>query len=164
MTTIARSGPAAANAEGRRIGLLGGSFNPAHEGHLHISRQALRRLKLDVVWWVVSPQNPLKPTAGMAPFEERFASAARVAAAEPRIVVSDIERTLGTRFSIDTVESLKATHPDTRFVWVMGADNLLQAPRWTNDRSLRPLPTCTTPLRFPLRCNLDQYATCTASF
>ena len=130
MATTAKTGSAGATAGGRRIGLLGGSFNPAHEGHLHISRLALKRLTLDAVWWVVSPQNPLKPTTGMAPFAERFASAETVARADSRVLVSDIERTLGTQFSIDTILSLKKTHPDDRFVWVMGADNLIQAARW----------------------------------
>ena len=125
----------AASLRGRRIGLLGGSFNPAHAGHLHISRQALRRLKLYQIWWVVSPQNPLKPTEGMAPFDARFASAESVASADSRVLVSDIERTLGTQFSIDTVVNLTQTYPDTRFVWVMGADNLNQASRWRDWRT-----------------------------
>ena len=126
---------ATASLRGRRIGLLGGSFNPAHEGHLHISHQALRRLKLDEIWWVVSPQNPLKPTEGMAPFAERFTSAESVAGADSRILVSDIERKLGTQFTVDTVMNLTQTYPDTRFVWVMGADNLRQAARWRDWRT-----------------------------
>jgi len=80
---------------GRRIGLLGGSFNPAHGGHLHISRLALQRLGLDEVWWLVSPQNPLKPPAGMAPFADRFAQASKAAAGERRIRVTGIETELG---------------------------------------------------------------------
>ena len=81
----------------RRVGLLGGSFNPAHGGHLHISRLALRRLDLDEIWWLVSPQNPLKPASGMAPFEERLRDAAEIAAADRRIQVTDIEARLGAR-------------------------------------------------------------------
>lgn len=114
----------------KRIGLLGGSFNPAHQGHLHISRIALERLRLDEVWWLVSPQNPLKATAGMAPFAERLARARAFAASEPRIVVSDIEREFDTRYTVDTLEKLKERFADFRFVFLMGADNFVQLPRW----------------------------------
>ncbi len=116
---------------GRRlgVGLLGGSFNPAHAGHLHVSREALRRLGLDQVWWMVSPQNPLKEAAGMAPFAVRLASA-RAAADDRRIVVTDIEHRLGTRYTADTLARLVTLRPCHRFVWLMGADNLLQIPRW----------------------------------
>ena len=112
-----------------RIGLLGGSFNPAHAGHLHLSRLALERLRLDYVWWLVSPQNPLKPVAGMAPFAERLA-AARHVARHPRILVSDIEDRISTRYTLDTVRYLTRVVPNARFVWLMGADNLGQLPRW----------------------------------
>jgi nicotinate-nucleotide adenylyltransferase len=114
---------------GRRIGLLGGSFNPAHDGHLHISRLALVRLGLDEVWWLVSPQNPLKPEAGMAPFESRLRSANEVAC-DRRIRVSAIEAELGTRFTADTLDALQTRYPATHFVWLMGADNLVQIPHW----------------------------------
>lgn len=114
---------------GRRIGLLGGSFNPAHDGHRHISRLALTRLGLDEVWWLVSPQNPLKPEAGMAPFESRLQSATRVAR-DRRIRVSAIEAEIGTRFTADTLEALQTRYPAAHFVWLMGADNLVQIPRW----------------------------------
>jgi len=114
----------------RRIGLLGGSFNPAHGGHLHISREALRRLDLDEVWWLVSPQNPLKPIAGMAPFAERLAGAGAVAAADRRIRVSDIEAQLGSTFTADTLRVLRRRFPHARFVWLMGGDNLAQLPYW----------------------------------
>ncbi|MEZ5824560.1 MAG: nicotinate-nucleotide adenylyltransferase [Geminicoccaceae bacterium] len=110
------------------IGLLGGSFNPAHEGHRHISLEALRLLGLDEVWWLVSPQNPLKSRKGMAPLEDRLASARRVAM-HPRIRVSDIERRLGTVYTVDTVARLKASFHYT-FVWLIGADNLVQMVRW----------------------------------
>jgi len=113
----------------RRVGLLGGSFNPAHAGHLHLSLLALRHLRLDAVWWLVSPQNPLKPAAGMAGYRKRLAGAARLAR-HPRLRVSDIEARLGTRYSVDTVAALCRRFPRTRFVWLMGADNLVQLPAW----------------------------------
>jgi nicotinate-nucleotide adenylyltransferase len=118
-----------------RVGLLGGSFNPAHRGHLHISRLALDRLALDQVWWLVSPQNPLKPSHGMAPLDERLATA-RNLANNSNIRVTDVERHLGTRYTADTLDALAESHPDTRFVWIMGADNLIQIPRWKRWTSL----------------------------
>lgn len=113
----------------RRIGLLGGSFNPAHDGHRHISLYALKMLGLDEVWWMVSPQNPLKPIAGMAPLAERVA-AARLVAKHPRIRVTDIERKMGTRYTVDTLTQLKQRFPDTAFTWLMGTDNLLTFHKW----------------------------------
>ncbi len=114
---------------GQRIGLLGGSFNPAHEGHAYISQEALKRLGLDAVWWLVSPQNPLKPVAGMAAFADRLAAARRVAS-HPRIRVTDIEARIGTRYTADTLAALTRRYPAARFVWLMGADNLVQLPSW----------------------------------
>jgi nicotinate-nucleotide adenylyltransferase len=111
-----------------RVGLLGGSFNPAHEGHLHVSLEALKRLGLDRVWWLVSPQNPLKPRAGMAPFAARFASALAMAR-HPRIRVLDLERRFGTTYTIDLLRRL-AGWREYRFVLLLGADNLAQLPRW----------------------------------
>ena len=119
-------GPVAA---GLRIGLLGGSFNPAHQGHLHASRTALHRLGLDFVWWLVTPQNPLKPAKGMAPLATRL-STARTVARNPRIIVSDVERALGTRYTIDTLRALKQHFPGVKFVWLMGSDNLAEFSRW----------------------------------
>ena len=115
---------------GRRIGLLGGSFNPAHGGHLHISRLALRRLDLDEVWWLISPQNPLKPAAGMMPFAARLEAAAGVAAAERRIRITGIEARLGSTYTADTLRTLRRRFPRTHFVWLMGGDNLIQLPYW----------------------------------
>lgn len=124
----------------RRIGLLGGSFNPAHGGHLHVSRLALDLLGLDEVWWLVSPGNPLKPEAGMAPLDDRLAVARALAAGHP-IVVTDIERRLACRHTIDTVRHLKRRHPGDRLVWLMGADNLIQIRRWKSWRAIfRALP------------------------
>lgn len=119
---------------GRKIGLLGGSFNPAHDGHRHISLIALRRLGLDEVWWLVSPQNPLKATDDMAPFEERFASAEKMAR-HPRIKVTDLESRLGTTYTADLLTKLTAQSAD-RFVWIMGGDNLMQIDRWKNWRAI----------------------------
>jgi nicotinate-nucleotide adenylyltransferase len=120
---------------GRRIGLLGGSFNPAHPGHRHISVCALRVLGLDQVWWLVSPQNPLKSTDDMAALSDRQASA-RAAARHPRILVSDLETRLGTRYTADTLRALDRRYPRTRFVWLIGADNLTQMPHWRQWRSI----------------------------
>ncbi len=121
---------------GQRIGLLGGSFNPAHEGHLHISSLALRRLKLDQLWWLVSPQNPLKPESDMAPLSERLSGAKKFAAADPRIIVTDLEKELSTRHTVDTIEALKRLYPGVSFVWVMGADLLVQLGGWKRWRTL----------------------------
>lgn len=119
-----------------RVGLLGGSFNPAHGGHRAISLAALAALGLDEVWWLVSPGNPLKEGASdMAPFPVRFASAVRMARHAP-IRVSAVERRLGTRYSVDTVARLVRMYPKTRFVWLMGADNLAQFDRWKGWRTL----------------------------
>src|SRR6476619_6395277 len=105
-----------------RIGLLGGSFNPAHGGHRHISLEALRALGLDEVWWLVSPGNPLKESAtDMAPFEARLASARALAGGAP-IRVSDFERQAGTRYTVDTVRKLKRHFPQHRFIWLLGSD------------------------------------------
>jgi nicotinate (nicotinamide) nucleotide adenylyltransferase/ribosome silencing factor RsfS/YbeB/iojap len=110
---------------------LGGSFNPAHGGHLHLSLLALRCLALDEVWWLVSPQNPLKPVAGMAPFAVRLAQARLVAAGHKRIVVSDLESRVGrSTYTADTLQALRSRFPRLRFVWLMGADNLVQLRRW----------------------------------
>ena len=117
-----------------RIGLLGGSFNPAHDGHLAISREALKRLRLDRVWWLVSPQNPLKPTDETSDLEERLATA-RAAADHPRVVVTDLEREIGTRYTVDTLGWLTKRRR-ARFVWLIGADNLAQLPRWRHWRRL----------------------------
>lgn len=113
-----------------RIGLLGGSFNPAHAGHLHISLLACRRLGLDEVWWLVSPGNPLKPESEMAPFADRFKSAEKITSGHLNIRVSDVECQMGTRYTADTLKALKRRHRGTHFVWLMGADNLASVHRW----------------------------------
>jgi nicotinate-nucleotide adenylyltransferase len=116
-------------APGLRVGVLGGSFNPAHDGHLHISLLALKQLQLDEVWWMVSPQNPLKSTKDMAPFDERLVNAEKFIR-HPGIRVTDIESRLGTRYTADTLAALKFAFPRVHFVWLMGADNLAQMSRW----------------------------------
>src|SRR6266404_5602718 len=121
----------------RGSGLLGGSFNPAHGGHLHLSLLAVERLDLDEVWWLVSPQNPLKPVAGMAPFADRLDQARRVAAGQRRIIVSDLEIRLGGRhYTADTLHALRRRFPRLRFVWLMGADNLIQLRYWQRWREI----------------------------
>lgn len=114
---------------GARIGLLGGSFNPAHEGHLDITEAALLRLGLDRVWWLVSPQNPLKAADGMAPLADRLATARRLAN-DRRIVVTGLEGELGTTYTADTLKALTRLLPRVHFVWLMGADNLNQVHQW----------------------------------
>lgn len=119
----------------RRIGLLGGSFNPAHRGHRRISLAAIRALGLDEVWWLVSPGNPLKPVAGMAPLAARLASARAMARRAP-IHATAIEAELGTRYTIDTIRALQRRYPANRFIWLMGADNLAQFHRWRDWRGI----------------------------
>lgn len=119
-----------------RIGILGGSFNPAHRGHRAISMAAIRALDLDEVWWLVSPGNPLKEGRGdMAPFNARYASAARMARHAP-IRVSAIEQKLGTRYTVDTIDSIVRLFPKKHFIWLMGADNLAQFHQWRGWRSI----------------------------
>ncbi|MGI9504357.1 MAG: nicotinate-nucleotide adenylyltransferase [Geminicoccaceae bacterium] len=118
-----------------RVGLLGGSFNPAHEGHRAISLEAIQRLGLDRVWWLVSPQNPLKSKDDMAGFPKRMASAEEMAGGHPKILVTDLERKLGAQYSVDTVRRLKRDG-NCRFVWLIGSDNLLQLPKWRDWQDL----------------------------
>jgi nicotinate-nucleotide adenylyltransferase len=118
---------------GMKVGLFGGSFNPAHDGHAHVAETAMRRLDLDRVVWLVSPQNPLKDPGDTAPLAERMASArmaAARAASGPSMVVSDVESRIGTRRTIDTLRALTDRHPGVRFVWLMGSDNLASFHHW----------------------------------
>lgn len=117
---------------GQVIGLLGGSFDPPHQGHAHITREALKRFGLDRVWWLVSPGNPLKES-GPAPMAERIA-ASRAIMDHPRVEISDFEARAGTRFTAETLKALMKTCPQVRFVWLMGADNLVQLPQWQDWR------------------------------
>lgn len=111
------------------IGLLGGSFNPAHAGHLHITVEARKKLGLQKIWWIVSPQNPLKSVQEMAAFSERFEGAKNIAKRH-FITVSDIEQRMNTRYTVDTLQQLKKRFPRVTFVWLMGADNLATIHRW----------------------------------
>ncbi len=118
-----------------RVGLLGGSFDPAHSGHVHIARAALKRFALDRVIWLVSPGNPLKPNPP-APMAARLARANALLDGHPRICVSDIEALIGTRYTAQTLAALRHRMPGVRFVWLMGADNLAQFHRWEDWRSI----------------------------
>lgn len=119
---------------GQIIGLLGGSFDPAHEGHAHVTRAALKRFGLDGVWWLVSPGNPLKED-GPAPMERRLLRAREVMD-HPRVEITDIEARIGTRYTAATLERLRALYPGVRFVWLMGADNLAQFHLWQDWRGI----------------------------
>ena len=148
-------------ANGLRIGLLGGSFNPAHEGHLYVSEIALKRLGLDYVWWLVAPQNPLKPENEMAPLEKRLAAARARAGRHPRLIVTDIEHSLGTRYTIDTLKALTRRFRGVRFVWLMGSDNLDQFHRWRRWEEIAALVPIAVVLRVgsvlaPLRAKAMQ--------
>lgn len=121
-------------SSGLRVGLLGGSFDPAHGGHVAITRAAMRRFRLDRVWWLVSPGNPLK-AHGPAPMADRIAHARRLLS-DPRVVVTDIEDRLGTRMTADTLAALKRRYPGVRLVWLMGSDNLVQFHRWDRWRQI----------------------------
>jgi nicotinate-nucleotide adenylyltransferase len=124
---------------GMVIGLLGGSFDPAHEGHVHITREALKRMGLDQVWWLVTPANPLKARQP-APLADRMARA-RAVMRDPRVKITALEAALGTRATADTIDRLKALYPGVTFVWLMGADNLVQFHRWGRWRDiLRAVP------------------------
>ena len=118
----------------KRIGLLGGSFNPAHRGHRRISLAAIDALGLDEIWWLVSPGNPLKAGKEMAPFEARLESARAMARRAP-IKVSDFEARIGTRYSIDTVGELLRRHPRDHFIWLMGADTVAEFHHWKQWRN-----------------------------
>lgn len=126
MNALLPHGPLA--LAGQRIGLLGGSFNPPHAGHLHITRWALRSFGLDQVWWLVTPGNPLKAEAPAS--LPRRMTAARALARDPRVRVTDLELRLGTRFTAETLARLKGYYPGVRFLWLMGADNLAGFHHW----------------------------------
>jgi nicotinate-nucleotide adenylyltransferase len=123
---------------GQRIGLFGGTFDPPHEAHLSACLLAMKRLRLDRVWWLVTPGNPLKDTRGLAPLDERIATA-RALARHPRIVVTGLEAGIGVRFTYDTIRHLVTRCPGAHFVWIMGADNLRSFHRWQSWRRIAGL-------------------------
>jgi nicotinate-nucleotide adenylyltransferase len=123
------------HAPGMRIGLYGGSFNPPHAAHLMVSKAALRRLRLDRVWWLVSSGNPLKPRRDLKPLDERVELSRKIID-DTRITATGIEAELGTHFTVDTVGALQRLAPDVRFVWLMGADNLAQFGQWRDWQTL----------------------------
>ncbi len=127
-STIPYAGP------GQVVGLFGGSFDPPHQGHVHVTREAMKAFGLDRVWWLVSPGNPLKER-GPAPLERRV-TAARDVMQHPRVDVTDIEALTGTRATADTLAALRRLYPQVRFVWLMGADNLAQFHRWKDWRQI----------------------------
>jgi nicotinate-nucleotide adenylyltransferase len=130
---------------GITIGLFGGSFNPAHEGHAHVAETALKQLGLKKIWWLVTPQNPLKDSRETAPLAERMASAKKHAHGGA-MVVSDIEQRWGTRFSYDLIRKLRARYPGVHFVWVLGTDNLTNFHRWRRWADImRALPVAFVP-------------------
>jgi nicotinate-nucleotide adenylyltransferase len=130
--------PLPRHAPGLRIGLFGGSFNPPHEGHRLVTLTALRRLRLDRVWWIVTPGNPLKDTRGLAPQAERMAACRRLVP-EPMVDITGFEARIGTRYTLDTLRYIKRRCPGVRFVWIMGADNLVQFHRWQGWREIARL-------------------------
>jgi nicotinate-nucleotide adenylyltransferase len=123
--------PLPPHAPGMRIGLFGGSFDPPHAGHALVSHLALTRLGLDRIWWLVTPGNPLKDTRGLAALEMRMKAARRLTR-DPRVVVTGLEADIGARYTEDTIAYLASRCPGVHFVWIMGADNLLQFHRWRN--------------------------------
>jgi nicotinate-nucleotide adenylyltransferase len=123
---------------GQRIGIMGGSFNPPHAGHLAVSETALRRLDLDRLWWVVTPGNPLKSKDGLPPLARRIA-ACRALLSDPRIEVTGFEADLGSPYTAETLAFLKSRFPRTHLVWVMGADNLASFDRWQDWRRIAAL-------------------------
>lgn len=116
--------------KGRRIAVLGGSFNPPHAGHLHIAREALKRLPVDMIWWLVSPQNPLKPTDDTCPFDERITAVRKMIAREPRMIATTFEDAHGLQVSADTIAALRQTFPDREFTWLMGSDSFASLLSW----------------------------------
>ncbi|MEZ5691102.1 MAG: nicotinate (nicotinamide) nucleotide adenylyltransferase [Rickettsiales bacterium] len=133
----------------RVVGLLGGSFNPAHVGHLHISEYALKKLGIDCLWWLVSPQNPLKSTKDMASYKERFSSALKVTRDSKRIIVSDFERRKNIRYTYQTIDKLQKAYKGTIFVWIMGADNLAGFHNWQRWKDIAALVPIVVFDRFP---------------
>ncbi|HKG18842.1 MAG TPA: nicotinate-nucleotide adenylyltransferase [Candidatus Limnocylindrales bacterium] len=152
-------------APGMRIGLYGGSFNPAHAGHRHVSLLALKQLRLDRIWWLVTPGNPLKDHGELASTAERVRLATHVAS-HPRIDVTSFEEEMGARYTVDTLLFVVRRCPGVKFVWVMGADNLASFHRWRGWRTiaeLMPLAVVDRP-GFTLRATQSRAAICLAPY
>ena len=132
--------PGFALSRGMKVGLYGGSFNPAHEGHAHVAETARQRLGLDRVIWLVAPQNPLKSSDENRPIARRMAGV-RAFARDRGMIVSDVESRIGTQYTLDTVLALRARFPGVHFVWIMGADSLVGFHRWRGwTQILRAVP------------------------
>lgn len=121
---------------GMRVGLLGGSFNPAHAGHLHIARLAMARFSLDAVWWIVTPQSPLKEEHGTAPYAQRYQGVETLIRRQPKMVATHLEDRLDTRYTFETVQALRKHFPHTDFLWICGTDNAHIFHRWDRWRAL----------------------------
>lgn len=148
---------------GMRIGLLGGSFNPPHAGHTHIARLAQARFGLDFVWWLVTPQNPLKETKDTADYAQRFAQVEAITAPYPTHMATHLEREIGSRYTYESVSALKHAFPQTDFLWICGMDNARIFHRWDRWQELLALIPMTFIARPPARslvqnCPLRQYA------
>ncbi len=124
--------------KGMRIGIFGGTFNPPHEGHRLVSLTALKRQRLDAVWWLVTPGNPLKENSGLPPLSVRMQAAQKIAS-HPKITITSFEAEIGTRYTYDTISYLRARCPGVHFVWLMGADNLASFHRWQNWKGIARL-------------------------
>ncbi len=147
-------------AAGLRVGLFGGSFNPVHEGHFHVARTALKRLDLDVIWWLVSPGNPLKGKSGMSGYERRLAGVRDYIAGHPKHYVCTAEASLGTRYSIDLIAAVHTIHPVICPVWIMGADNLGIFHHWKNWQAMAaslPVAVIARP-QDPVRARFSPFA------
>ncbi len=120
----------AARWKGLRVGLLGGSFNPPHQGHMHIARMARIKFGLDFVWWIVTPQNPLKDKKNTAPYDKRFKKVEEITAKSPKQMATHVERDLGTQYTYETISELKKNYPSTEFIWICGMDNALIFHKW----------------------------------
>lgn len=118
-----------------RVGILGGSFNPPHLGHVHISQAVLKSLRMDAIWWLVTPQNPLKTNKNLLPFEERIKLCEEIAS-HPKIVVSGLEKELGTTYSYQSVKKIRKHFPNTHFAWITGMDNALNLHKWDRWQNL----------------------------
>jgi nicotinate-nucleotide adenylyltransferase len=120
----------AAKYSGQRIGLYGGSFNPFHDGHMHVAKHALKHLPIDAIWFLVSPGNPQKEVAHMVSLKDRIKGAYKTTHTNAHMLVTGIEQKLGTRYSVDTIKKLQTGMPKTEFAWIMGADNLATFHTW----------------------------------